>query len=76
LHREFLSRPVCARRGRAAAVLSSRHLLAWIGMLVIYAIAFFCLPDEAAYLIPAIPFIRCCWPGVSRRAGPFAHAAR
>ncbi len=25
-------------------------------MLVIYAIAFFCLPDEAAYLIPAIPF--------------------
>jgi hypothetical protein len=36
--------------------LSSRHLLAWAGMLVIYAIAFCCLPDEAAYLIPAIPF--------------------
>jgi hypothetical protein len=35
---------------------SSRHLLAWAAMLVIYAIAFFCLPDEAAYLIPAIPF--------------------
>jgi hypothetical protein len=35
----------------------SRHLLAWASMLVIYAIAFFCLPDEAAYLIPAVPFI-------------------
>jgi hypothetical protein len=35
---------------------SSRHLLAWAAMLVIYAIAFFCLPDEAAYLIPAVPF--------------------
>jgi hypothetical protein len=34
----------------------SRHLLAWASMLLIYAIAFFCLPDEAAYLIPAIPF--------------------
>ena len=34
----------------------SRHLLAWTSMLVIYAIAFLCLPDEAAYLIPAIPF--------------------
>ncbi|MGA3172000.1 MAG: hypothetical protein ABSE62_13415 [Chthoniobacteraceae bacterium] len=37
--------------------LSSRQLLAWISMVVIYAIAFFCLPDEAAYLIPAVPFI-------------------
>jgi hypothetical protein len=37
-------------------VVSSRQLLAWGSMLVIYAIAFFCLPDEAAYLIPAIPF--------------------
>lgn len=37
-------------------VVSSRHLLAWAAMLIIYAIAFFCLPDEAAYLIPAIPF--------------------
>jgi hypothetical protein len=36
---------------------SSRHLLAWAAMLVIYAIAFFCLPDEAAYLIPAAPFV-------------------
>jgi hypothetical protein len=35
---------------------SSRHLLAWAAMLVVYAVAFFCLPDEAAYLIPAIPF--------------------
>jgi hypothetical protein len=34
-----------------------RHLLAWISMLVIYAIAFFCLPDEAAYLIPVVPFV-------------------
>lgn len=37
--------------------LSSRHLLAWASMLIIYVIAFFCLPDEAAYLIPAVPFI-------------------
>jgi hypothetical protein len=29
---------------------------AWANMLVIYAVAFFCLPDEAAYLIPAVPF--------------------
>jgi hypothetical protein len=36
--------------------LASRHLLAWAGMLIIYAIAFLCLPDEAAYLIPTIPF--------------------
>jgi hypothetical protein len=36
--------------------ISSRHLLAWASMLVIYAIAFLCLPDEAAYLIPAVPF--------------------
>jgi len=43
-----------ANRGRPA--ISPRHLLAWVSMLVIYAIAFFCLPDEAAYLIPAIPF--------------------
>ena len=34
-----------------------RHLIAWACMLVIYAIAFLCLPDEAAYLIPAVPFI-------------------
>jgi hypothetical protein len=40
----------------ARPALSSRHLLAWASMLVIYAIAFFCLPDEAAYLIPAVPF--------------------
>jgi len=36
--------------------LSSRQLFAWCSMLVIYAIAFFCLPDEAAYLLPAVPF--------------------
>jgi hypothetical protein len=36
--------------------ISSRHLTAWLSMLIIYAIAFICLPDEAAYLIPAIPF--------------------
>jgi hypothetical protein len=34
-----------------------RHLLAWGSMVGIYIIAFFCLPDEAAYLIPAIPFV-------------------
>jgi hypothetical protein len=37
-------------------VVASRDVLAWIAMLVIYAIAFLCLPDEAAYLIPTIPF--------------------
>jgi len=37
--------------------ISSRHILAWASMLIIYAIAFFCLPDEAAYLIPVIPFV-------------------
>ena len=42
---------------RAAPVLPRRQLLAWISMLVIYAIAFLCLPDEAAYLIPAVPFV-------------------
>jgi len=41
----------------ARPAVSSRQALAWISMLVIYVIAFFCLPDEAAYLIPAIPFI-------------------
>jgi hypothetical protein len=35
----------------------SRQLFAWASMLVIYVIAFFCLPDEAAYLLPAVPFI-------------------
>ena len=35
---------------------STRHLLAWACMLAIYVIAFLCLPDEAAYLIPAVPF--------------------
>jgi hypothetical protein len=41
---------------RTRPALSTRHLLAWVCMLVIYSIAFFCLPDEAAYLIPAAPF--------------------
>jgi len=48
----LLAAPVA--RSRPAP--GSRQLLAWGGMLVIYAIAFLCLPDEAAYLIPAIPF--------------------
>ena len=42
---------------RSRPVVSSRHLLAWVSMLIIYAIAFLCLPDEAAYLIPAVPFV-------------------
>jgi hypothetical protein len=53
------SLPLLRRPGQrcgARPVISSRHVLAWGSMLVIYAIAFFCLPDEAAYLIPAIPF--------------------
>jgi len=40
----------------AGAAVSSRQLFAWVCMLAIYVIAFFCLPDEAAYLIPAVPF--------------------
>jgi hypothetical protein len=36
---------------------SSRHVVAWVSMVVIYGIAFLCLPDEAAYLIPAVPFV-------------------
>jgi hypothetical protein len=45
-----------ARKTRGDSQISSRHLLAWASVLVIYAIAFLCLPDEAAYLIPAVPF--------------------
>jgi hypothetical protein len=50
----LLARPVPP--GSARPAISSRNLVAWGSMLVIYAIAFFCLPDEAAYLIPAVPF--------------------
>jgi hypothetical protein len=49
-------RAQAAGLGGGRPAISSRHLLAWGSVLVIYAIAFFCLPDEAAYLIPAIPF--------------------
>ncbi len=42
---------------RARPSLSGRQSLAWASMLVIFAIAFICLPDEAAYLIPAVPFV-------------------
>ena len=45
-----------ARRGPRPQV-SGRQRLAWGAMLAIYALAFWCLPDEAAYLIPAIPFV-------------------
>ncbi|HEX4084572.1 MAG TPA: glycosyltransferase 87 family protein [Chthoniobacteraceae bacterium] len=48
----LLAIPLARSRPRV----SSRQVLAWSCMLVIYAIAFICLPDEAAYLIPAIPF--------------------
>jgi len=37
--------------------IESRQRFALGSMVVIYAIAFFCLPDEAAYLIPAAPFV-------------------
>ena len=42
---------------KARPNLPRRQLLAWTTMLVIYAIVFLCLPDEAAYLIPAVPFV-------------------
>jgi hypothetical protein len=45
-----------ARRGETNSV-SSRQIFAWSAMIVIYAIAFWCLPDEAAYLIPLAPFV-------------------
>lgn len=48
-------RPAPGAKSRPAA--GSRNVLAWASMLVIYGIAFLCLPDEAAYLIPAIPFV-------------------
>jgi len=44
-------------RRRATVTLSSRQVFAWIAMIVIYAFAFWCLPDEAAYLIPLVPFV-------------------
>lgn len=47
---------VCGLKTRVRPAISSRHLLAWISVIVIYSVAFLCLPDEAAYLIPAIPF--------------------
>jgi hypothetical protein len=46
-----------AVRRRASAPISSRQVFAWSAMIVIYAIAFWCLPDEAAYLIPLVPFV-------------------
>jgi len=45
---------VCRKTKRPPV--TARTLLAWGSMLVIYAVAFLCLPDEAAYLIPAAPF--------------------
>jgi hypothetical protein len=48
---------VAAPMAKARPVIAPRHLLAWASMVVIYIIAFFCLPDEAAYLIPALPFV-------------------
>jgi hypothetical protein len=43
--------------GGGIKTLSSRQILAWSAMILIYAIAFWCLPDEAAYLIPLVPFV-------------------
>jgi hypothetical protein len=47
---------LAAAAARSRPAVSQRQLLAWASMLVIYAVAFLCLPDEAAYLIPAVPF--------------------
>jgi len=45
-----------ANTAKSRPAVSRRQLVAWASMLVIYAVAFLCLPDEAAYLIPAVPF--------------------
>jgi hypothetical protein len=42
---------------RAPRVVTQRRLLTWWSVVVIYVVAFLCLPDEAAYLIPAAPFV-------------------
>jgi hypothetical protein len=44
-------------RRRTTAPVSARQVFAWIAMILIYAIAFWCLPDESAYLIPLVPFV-------------------
>jgi hypothetical protein len=62
---------LCRAHSRNARnAVPKRHLMAWWSMLVIYVVVYACLPDEAAYLMPALPFaLLLIWWAAPRWAG-------